>query len=123
MARLRLLLRPRERTAAAILNVVPLPGLGALLAGWRNPHTRLRRNGSLQMALAVFGSWPLVVPGAVGLAWAAWDSVRIAQARMSSPRIQLAVAARSRFRSTHPDKLALLAHGWSNWGIVCCVGW
>ncbi|MHB1260632.1 MAG: hypothetical protein ACYC2H_02830 [Thermoplasmatota archaeon] len=80
MARLRLLLRPWERTAAAILNVVPLPGLGAILAGWRNAHTTLRRNGALQMALVVFGAWPLIVPGAIGLAWAVWDTVRIAQA-------------------------------------------
>jgi hypothetical protein len=80
MARLRLLLRPGERTAAAILNVVPLPGLGALLAGWRNAHTTLRRNGALQMALVVLGSWPLIVPGAAGLAWAVWDTVRIARA-------------------------------------------
>ena len=80
MARLRLLLRPWERTAAAILNVVPLPGLGGLLAGWRNAHTTLRRNGALQMALVVFGAWPLIVPGAIGLAWAIWDTVRIAQA-------------------------------------------
>lgn len=80
MARLRLLLRPWERTAAAILNVVPLPGLGAILAGWRNAHTTLRRNGALQMALVVFGAWPLVVPGAIGLAWAVWDAVRIGRA-------------------------------------------
>lgn len=80
MARLRLLLRPWERTAAAILNVVPLPGLGAVLAGWRNAHTTLRRNGALQMTLVVFGAWPLVVPGAIGFAWAVWDTVRIARA-------------------------------------------
>jgi hypothetical protein len=80
MARLRLLLRPWERTTAAILNVVPLPGLGALLAGWRNAHTSLRRNGALQMALVVFGAWPLIVPGAIGFGWAVWDAVRIARA-------------------------------------------
>ena len=80
MARLRLVLRPWERTAAAILNVVPLPGLGALLAGWRNAHTTLRRNGALQMALVVLGAWPLIVPGVAGFAWAAWDAVRIARA-------------------------------------------
>lgn len=78
--RLRLLLRPWERAACAALNVVPLPGLGAFLAGWRNAHTTLRRNGALQMALVVLGSWPLVLPGAAGLLWAAWDAVRIAQA-------------------------------------------
>jgi hypothetical protein len=84
MARLRLLLRPWERTAAAILNVVPLPGLGAVLAGWRNAHTTLRRNGALQMALVVFGAWPLVIPGIIGLTWAVWDTVRIAQADLAA---------------------------------------
>jgi hypothetical protein len=82
MARLRLLLRPWERTACAVLNVLPLPGLGAVLAGWRNPHTRLLRNGALQLALVAFGIWPLVLPGAAGLAWAGWDAVRIGQARL-----------------------------------------
>ncbi|HUR26468.1 MAG TPA: hypothetical protein VM327_10690 [Candidatus Thermoplasmatota archaeon] len=85
MARLRLLLRPWERTAAAILNVFPLPGLGALLAGWRNAHTTLRRNGALQMVLVLLGSWPLIVPGIVGLAWAIWDTVRIARADLRDP--------------------------------------
>lgn len=85
MARLRLLLRPWERTAAAILNVVPLPGLGALLAGWRNAHTTLRRNGALQMALVVLGAWPLIVPGVLGLGWAVWDTVRIARADLRRP--------------------------------------
>ena len=82
MDRLRLVLRPWERTTAAVLNVVPLPGLGALLAGWRNAHTTLRRNGALQMALVVLGSWPLIVPGALGFAWAVWDTVRIARAKL-----------------------------------------
>ena len=58
------------------------PLLGAALLGWRNPHTRLLRNGLMQALLVVFGSWPLVVPGAIGLAWAAWDAVRIGQARL-----------------------------------------
>lgn len=80
MARLRLLLRPWERTACAILNVVPLPGVGAMLVGWRNAHTRLLRNGVLQAVLVLFGSWPLIVPGILGLAWAAWDTTRIAKA-------------------------------------------
>jgi hypothetical protein len=48
--------------------------------GWRNPHTRLLRNGFVQALLVVTGSWPLVVPGAVGLAWAIVDAVRILQA-------------------------------------------
>lgn len=81
--RLRLLLRPWERVACAVLNVLPLPGLGALLAGWRNAHTTLRRNGALQVALVAFGAWPLVVPGVAGLLWAVWDTVRIAQADLA----------------------------------------
>lgn len=80
--RLRLQLRPEVRVATAILNVVPLPGVGALWVGWRNPHTRLARNGFLQLVLVVFGSWPLVLPGILGLAWAVWDALRIAQARL-----------------------------------------
>lgn len=83
--RLRLLLRPWERTTYAVLNVVPLPGVGAILAGWRNVHTRLRRNGVLQLVLVLFGSWPLILPGAAGLAWAVWDAVRIAQAKVRMP--------------------------------------
>lgn len=79
--RLRLQLPPWQRTAFAILNVVP-PGLGAFLAGWKNPHTRLLRNGILQFALVVFGAWPLILPGAVGFVWAVWDAARIAQARL-----------------------------------------
>lgn len=81
--RLRLLLRPWERVACAALNVLPLPGLGAVLAGWRNAHTTLRRDGALQVALVAFGSWPLVVPGAAGLAWAIWTAVRIARAELA----------------------------------------
>jgi hypothetical protein len=82
MARLRLLLRPWERWTFAAVNVLPLPGLGAVLAGWRNAHTTLRRNGLMQMALVVFGAWPLIVPGVAGFAWAIWDAVRIAQAHL-----------------------------------------
>lgn len=64
------------------LTLLPLPGLGAAVLGWRNPHTRLLGHGLMQMTLVLFGSWPLVVPGAIGLAWAAWDAVRIAKARL-----------------------------------------
>lgn len=85
MARLRLLLRPWERTLYAALNVLPLPGAGAIVVGWRNPHTSLRRNGLMQLALVLFGAWPLVVPGALGLAWAVWDAVRIGRARIRMP--------------------------------------
>ncbi|MCA1818843.1 MAG: hypothetical protein ABR562_02855 [Thermoplasmatota archaeon] len=79
--RLRLQLRPGERIALAALNVVP-PGVGAIVAGWRNPHSRLLRNGVVQFVLVAFGAWPLVFPGAVGLAWAIWDAVRIGQAQL-----------------------------------------
>lgn len=89
MVRLRLLLRPWERWTCVALNLVPLPGLGAVLAGWRNPHTTLRRNGLLQMTLVLFGSWPLVVPGVAGFMWAAWDAVRIGQAGLRMPRAEL----------------------------------
>lgn len=77
--RLRLQLRPWERTLYSALNVVP-PGVGAMVVGWRNPHTRLLRNGALQLGLVAFGAWPLVLPGAVGMAWAIVDAVRIAKA-------------------------------------------
>ena len=79
--RLRLQLRPWERTLYAVLNVVP-PGAGAMWVGWRNPHTRLMSHGVAQLVLVAFGSWPLIFPGAVGLAWAVWDAVRIGQARL-----------------------------------------
>ncbi len=36
------------------------------------------------MTLVVLGSYPLVIPGAVGLAWAIWDAVRIAQATLEA---------------------------------------
>ena len=81
--RLVLLLRPWERTAFAILNVLPLPGLGAIVVGARNPHTRLLRNGSLQLTLVVLGSWPLVLPGLAGLAWAGWDAFRMHEAELA----------------------------------------
>jgi hypothetical protein len=82
MRPLRLQLSPGGRTLWALLNVLPLPGLGAMWVGWRNPHSRLLRNGWLQLVLVLFGSWPLLLPGAVGLAWAVWDAVRIGQARL-----------------------------------------
>lgn len=80
----RLVLRtsPRARWTLFALTLLPLPGLGAALLGWRNPHTRLLRNGLLQMTLVLLGSWPLVIPGAIGLAWAIGDAVRITQARL-----------------------------------------
>lgn len=80
--RLRLRVAAPARWAACALNVLPLPGLGAMWLGWRNPHTRLLRNGALQATLVAFGAWPLVVPGVVGLAWAVHDATRIARARL-----------------------------------------
>lgn len=81
MRRLRLMLRPGARIALAVLNAIPLPGLGALVAGFRNPHTTLRRNGALQMTLVLLGSYPVIIPGAIGFAWAVFDAVRIMNAQ------------------------------------------
>ncbi|HUR63090.1 MAG TPA: hypothetical protein VM241_01270 [Candidatus Thermoplasmatota archaeon] len=83
MRRLRLQLRPGTRIALGVLNLVPVPGVGALVAGWRNPHSRLAARGASQAALVLLGSYPLVVPGAVGLAWAVLDAVRILQADLA----------------------------------------
>lgn len=80
--RLRLLAKPWHRWTLFAFTLLPLPGVGAAILGWRNPHTRLLRNGLMQATLVLLGSWPLVVPGAIGLAWAIWDAVRIAQARL-----------------------------------------
>jgi hypothetical protein len=90
MRRLRLQLSPGARTALGVLNLVPLPGVGAVAAGWRNPHSRLLPRGASQLALVLFGSYPLVIPGAVGLLWAAVDAVRILKADLSPlpPRAQ-----------------------------------
>jgi len=65
------------RTACTVLQIVPIPGVGAMIAGWKNPQSGLLPRGSAQALLVVFGSWPLVVPGAVGLAWAVWDAFQI----------------------------------------------
>ncbi|MHB8632626.1 MAG: hypothetical protein ACYDBQ_01480 [Thermoplasmatota archaeon] len=82
---LQLVLRPWARWLWVGLNVLPLPGAGAVVAGWQNPHTHLRRNGALQMTLVLLGSYPLVVPGLVGFAWAVTDAVRMGRARLSYP--------------------------------------
>ena len=79
---LRLRVAPWARWTLFALQLLPVPGVGAAILGWRNPHTRLLRNGLLQATLVVFGAWPLVVPGAIGLGWAVWDAVRIAKARL-----------------------------------------
>ena len=82
MRRLRLQLRPGSRIAWSLLNVLPLPGVGAMWVGWSNPHSNLLRRGWLQLVLVVFGAWPLIIPGAIGLGWATWDAVRIGQAEL-----------------------------------------
>lgn len=93
--RLALRVSPAFRWTCFAVTLVPLPGLGAALLGWRNPHTRLLQRGLLQTALVVFGSWPLVIPGAIGLAWAVWDAVRIARADLLPlPRPEPTAAAR-----------------------------
>lgn len=100
--RLRLRTSPAARWALVVLNVLPLPGVGAAILGWRNPHTRLLQHGLLQLTLVLFGSWPLVVPGVAGLAWAAYDAVRIGQARLLSlpprPEHEAAQAAPTKAR-------------------------
>ncbi len=74
------MVREGWRPLWVVLNVLPVPGVGAMVVGRRNAHTKLLRNGILQCVLVVGGAWPLVVPGAVGLAWAIVDAVRIGQA-------------------------------------------
>lgn len=78
-------LSPATRAVCAALNVLPIPGVGAMWAGWRNPHTPLLRHGAMQALLVIFGSWPLVFPGFVGFVWAAWDAVRIGRATLVAP--------------------------------------
>lgn len=72
----------RWRWVWTTLNVVPLPGVGALVVGARNPHTRLAAHGAAQALLVVFGTWPLVLPGLAGLTWAIFDAVQIARAEV-----------------------------------------
>jgi hypothetical protein len=80
--RLRLQHRNATRWALAALNVLPLPGAGAMWAGYRNPHTTLLRNGALQAVLVLFGSYPWILPGAAGFVWACRDAWRIAHAEL-----------------------------------------
>lgn len=75
-----LILRSGLKTTCVVLQVVPIPGVGAIIAGARNPHSRLLGRGISQAVLVVFGSWPLIIPGAIGLVWAIWDATRIAKA-------------------------------------------
>ncbi len=76
----RILLLPEwQRITCTILNVIPLPGVGAIWAGVRNPHSPLLKHGIAQLLLVTLGSYPWIIPGVVGLAWAVWSSVRIHQ--------------------------------------------
>ncbi len=77
MPRRTLLLSNRWRVACTVLNLIPLPGAGAVVAGWRNPHTPLLGHGVAQLVLVLFGSWPLVIPGIAGFIWAAFDAYTI----------------------------------------------
>ena len=70
-----LLLGPRWKIACIVLQV--LPGVGAIVAGSKNPHSRYLGRGVAQLVLVVFGAWPLIIPGAVGLTWAWFDAYRI----------------------------------------------
>lgn len=81
----RLVLSPAWRIACIVLQVVPVPGVGAIIAGIKNPHSGLRGRGIAQAALVVFGSWPLIIPGAAGLIWAIVDAVRIGRWAEAAP--------------------------------------
>lgn len=64
-----LVIREPWRKTWAITTMV-VPGLGAMVLGWRNPHTRYLRVGFLQMLLFLFGSYPLLLGGIIAYAWA-----------------------------------------------------
>ncbi len=81
----RVVLSPAWRVACIVLQVIPVPGVGAIIAGAKNPHSGLLGRGIAQVALVVFGSWPLIVPGAAGLIWAIVDAVRIARWSTDAP--------------------------------------
>jgi hypothetical protein len=70
---IRLVLTPRMRITCALLQVVPIAGIGAIIAGWKNPQSRLLGRGILQAALFLFGFYPLMWPAAIALLWALWD--------------------------------------------------
>ncbi len=85
------ILGPRMRITCTILNVLPVPGIGAIVAGWRNPHTRLLRVGIAQAVLVLFGTWPLIFPGIAGFAWAAWTAYTIQRDARPPPPYSKAV--------------------------------
>ncbi len=74
----RILLLPEPwRTLCVVLNILPVPGVGAIIAGIKNPHSGLLRTGIAQTLLVLFGSYPLIIPGAIGFVWACWTSYRM----------------------------------------------
>ncbi len=62
-----------------MLQLVPLPGVGAIIAGAKNPHSKLIGRGVAQASLVLFGSYPLIIPGVAGLIWAIFDAIAIAR--------------------------------------------
>jgi len=72
-----LLLPEPWRTLCIVLNIVPVPGVGAIIAGIKNPHSGLLKVGIAQALLVLFGSYPLIFPGAIGFVWACWTSYRM----------------------------------------------
>lgn len=80
------LLSENWRNACVALNVLPIPGVGAIIAGWRNPHSKLLGKGVAQLVLVVFGSFPLIVPGVIGFVWAASTSYWLHTNTMPIPK-------------------------------------
>ena len=75
-----LLLGPRLKITCIVLQVIP--GVGAIVAGAKNPQSRYLGRGIAQFCLVLFGSWPLIIPGAVGVIWAWTDAYRIGRDAM-----------------------------------------
>lgn len=80
-----MILTPAWRITCTVLQVLPLPGVGAIIAGAKNPHSRFMGRGITQSCLVVFGSYPLIIPGAIGILWAWWDAVAIARTLPPGP--------------------------------------
>jgi hypothetical protein len=72
---MKLILGSGLRVACIALQVVP--GVGAIVAGSRNPHTTYLKHGIAQLALFLFGTWPLIFPGAAAVVWAWVDAYRM----------------------------------------------
>ena len=79
-----IVLGPGWKTVCTVLQFVPLAGIGAIIAGHKNPQTTLLRNGVLQLTLFVLGA-PLVLPALAAWAWAGKDAMRIRSARPPGP--------------------------------------